>query len=234
MALIYKNEAVIFDLDDLLFKEFDFVRSAFWSIAKMISPEKSKVLFRSMMVQYFSGNAVFDWLYNDHLKQDSDFTVSALLEIYRNHKPDITLSADVFNFLSKLKNNGNMIGLITDGRSISQRNKIEALGLLNWIDGFTISEDIGFEKPSQEPYRYFMEKFKAQNYVYIADNYNKDFIAPNQLGWRTIALSDNGLNVHSKKENLDSLTFPQEVVESFKELEISEESMSDVVNKLGR
>lgn len=228
MALIYKREAVIFDLDDLLYKEFDFVRSGYWTIAKIISPDDPKVLFRSMMVQYFSGNAVFDWVYNVYLKQDSNFKVNALLEIYRNHKPDITLSADVFNFLSKLKNNGNMIGLITDGRSISQRNKIEALGLLNWIDGFTISEDIGFEKPSQEPYRYFIEKFKAQNYIYIADNYNKDFIAPNQLGWRTIALSDNGLNVHSKKENLDFHAFPQEVIENFKELEISEDSLSDV------
>lgn len=220
MALIYKNEAVIFDLDDLLYKEFDFVRSGFWSIAKMISPDEPKVLFRSMMVQYFLGNAVFDWLYNDYLKQDSDFTVNSLLEIYRNHKPDITLSSDVFNFLSKLKDNANMIGLITDGRSISQRNKIEALGLSTWIDGFTISEDMGFEKPSPEPYRFFMEKFKAQKYVYIADNYNKDFIAPNQLGWRTIALSDNGLNIHLRKENLGSLHFPQEVIESFKELEI--------------
>lgn len=231
MALIYKNEAVIFDLDDLLYKEFDFVRSGFWSIAKVVSPDEPKLLFRSMMVQYFSGNAVFDWVYNDYLNQESDFTVNVLLEIYRNHKPDISLSADVFNFLTKLKNNGNLIGLITDGRSLSQRNKIEALGLSSFIDGFTISEDIGFEKPSQEPYKFFMAKFKAKDYVYIADNYNKDFIAPNQLGWRTIALSDNGLNVHLRKKNMDSITFPKEVIESFKELEINSGNRNDFVNK---
>lgn len=222
MVQIYKDEVVVFDLDDLLFKEFDFVRSGFWSVARLVGGSEAKKLFKLMMVQYFSGNAVFDWICEQYLTPGSPFKSEALLEIYRTHKPDLSLSAEVSHFLSQLKDNGNQMGIITDGRSITQRNKIEALGLKQWINEFTISEELGSEKPSEVPYRHFMERFPGKSFVYIADNYNKDFIAPNQLGWRTIALTDNGLNVHTKREDLDAgSSSPQEVISNFLELEVS-------------
>jgi putative hydrolase of the HAD superfamily len=229
MVQIYKNEAVIFDLDDLLYKEFDFVRSAFWFIARSIAKREAKNLFRLMMVHYFSGNAVLDWLYADYLKGQGLYTRDSLLEMYRNHKPDISLNSDVFVLLSKLKENGNFIGLVTDGRSVSQRNKIEALGLNNWFDDFSISEESGYEKPSDVPFLYFMERFKVGGFVYLADNYNKDFIAPNRLGWRTIALLDNGLNIHSIKENLDPGNIPGEVISSIREIEVSSACIANLV-----
>lgn len=231
MVQIYKDEAVIFDLDDLLYKEFDFMRSGFWAIARICSEQEPKKLFRLMMVQYFSGNAVLNWLSNEYLASASGHTLSSLLTIYRTHKPDISLSAEVVEVLSLLKKNGNRIGLITDGRSITQRNKIEALKLSRWISDFTISEELGFEKPSEKPFLYFMKKFDSLNFVYLADNYNKDFIAPNQLGWRTIALSDNGLNIHMAKQNLETGYFPAETINSLSELIIDGTCLTDQVDK---
>jgi putative hydrolase of the HAD superfamily len=221
MVQIYKDEAVIFDLDDLLYKEFDFMRSGFWAIARTCSEQEPKKLFRLMMAQYFSGNAVLNWLSNDYLAPKSEHTLRSLLTIYRTHKPDISLSADAVEMLSLLKQNGNRMGLITDGRSITQRNKIEALNLSGWISDFTISEELGFEKPSQKPFLYYMDKFDCRNFVYLADNYNKDFVAPNQLGWRTIALTDNGLNIHAAKQGLDPWYYPAEIISSFSELKIN-------------
>lgn len=221
MVRIFKEEAVIFDLDDLLYKEFDFVRSGFWAIAKLVTKDQPKKLFRLMMAQYFLGNEVLNWLINDYLEGESEFTLNSLLAFYRNHRPDITLGANVQEILSRLKENGNPMGVITDGRSVTQRNKIEALNLKTWMDVFSISEELGYEKPSKEPYLFFMEKFDVSNFVYIADNYNKDFIAPNQLGWRTIALVDNGLNIHTMKENLENVNLPSEVITSLSELIIT-------------
>lgn len=228
MVRIFKEEAVIFDLDDLLYKEFDFVRSGFWAIAKLVTKDQPKKLFRLMMAQYFLGNEVLNWLINDYLKGESEFTLNSLLAFYRSHRPDIMLGANVQEILSRLKENGNPMGVITDGRSVTQRNKIEALNLKTWMDVFSISEELGYEKPSKEPYLFFMEKFDVSNFVYIADNYNKDFIAPNQLGWRTIALVDNGLNIHSMKENLENVNLPSEVITSFSELIISAKSIGDL------
>jgi putative hydrolase of the HAD superfamily len=220
MVQIYRDEAVVFDLDDLLFKEFDFVRSGFWTIASSVAAHEPKKLFKQMMVQYFSGNAVIDWVCNHYLKPGTEFTSEVLLKMYRTHKPDLSLGAEVSEFLTLLKKNDNLMGILTDGRSITQRNKIDALGLDKWITEYTISEELGAEKPSEVPYRYFMERFPGKSFVYIADNYNKDFIAPNQLGWRTIALADNGLNIHTKRKDLDPISTAREVIKSFRELEV--------------
>jgi putative hydrolase of the HAD superfamily len=46
-----------------------------------------------------------------------------LLKLYRNHYPSINLTSENENLLKQLKANGYKLGLITDGRSIQQRNK---------------------------------------------------------------------------------------------------------------
>ena len=220
MARIFKNEAVIFDLDDLLYKEFDFMRSGFWTIARTVETEEPKNLFRMMMARYFLGQSVLDWLCIEYLS-NSEFTVESLLSIYRNHQPDISLAAETEQLLNALKQNGNKIGILTDGRASTQRNKIKALKLENWVDVISVSEECGYEKPAEEPYRFFMEQFKLDRFVYLADNFNKDFIAPNKLGWRTIALLDNGLNIHTRKKELNQLNYPGEVVNSLSEIEVN-------------
>lgn len=225
MVQIYRDEAVIFDLDDLLYKEFDYVRSGYWTIAKLVSDRDFKKVFRLMMVQYFSGQPVLDWLYHDYFNGKCSYSLDSLLTVYRTHKPEISLNSDALALLNSLKNNGNVMGLITDGRSITQRNKIKALELDRWIDDYTISEELGHEKPSQEPYLYFMKKFKADNFVYLADNYNKDFKAPNELGWRTVVLTDNGLNIHTRKDNLEDGFLPRETIGCLNEVMVNNKNI---------
>lgn len=220
MEAMFKDVAVIFDLDDLLFKEFDFVRSGFWTISRLISDDP-KPVFKQMMSEYFSGRGALNWAC-DH-QVSTSYTLEDLLGIYRSHMPDISLSAEAVALLEKLKKNNWKLGLITDGRSQTQRNKIEALKLGRWISEVIISEEFGFEKPSLRPYQYFMELFHADQYIYIADNVNKDFIAPRQLGWWTIALADNGLNVHTAARSLSADYCPDETIQNLSELLVRDE-----------
>jgi putative hydrolase of the HAD superfamily len=220
MVQVYKNEAILFDLDDLLYKEFDFMRSGFWSIAKMIDSDEPKRLFRMMMAQYFLGNKVLDWLCKDYLGEDKKVSFESLLTVYRDHKPDISLTVEARDLLDALKKNGNKIGILTDGRSITQRNKIEALHLNRWVDLICISEECGFEKPSQEPFLQVMSRMQCERFVYMADNFNKDFVAPNKLGWRTIALLDNGLNIHIKRNDLTTPNYPNQTITNLSEIEV--------------
>lgn len=231
MVQIFKNEAVIFDLDDLLFKEFDFMRSGFWEICRLVEPLDPKHLFRLMMAKYFSGEAPLTWLSENYLQDRKLFDMNALLNIYRNHIPDISLVAECVALLDQLKLNGNKLGLITDGRSVTQRNKIEALGLSRWIEDFSISEETGFEKPSFEPYLFFMKKYEIKKFIYIADNYNKDFIAPNKLGWRTIALEDNGLNIHRRTAGLSKSSLPAETIKRLSDLRVSASEYEHMIIK---
>ena len=93
------------------------------------------------------------------------------------------------------------MGVLTDGRSIQQRNKLEALGIENFISEIVISEEIGSEKPNLKNYKHFEKVFGDGQYYYIGDNIKKDFITPNNLNWITIRVLDNGLNIH---KNIDS------------------------------
>ena len=62
-------------------------------------------------------------------KYGIDNPLSDYLNIYRYHHPNISLMQEVSETLDALKEAGCELGVITDGREITQRQKIEALGL---------------------------------------------------------------------------------------------------------
>lgn len=220
---------ICFDLDDTLYKEIDYLKSAYREIAAYAvehchsRADSSFVLsgkaYDEMLMAYEEGNNAFNRL-NEFL--GIDLPVSEYLRIYRCHKPNLSLSDDVVSVLNSLKPSGCIIGLITDGRSIQQRNKIEALGLNQWIkdEDVVISEELGCEKPSSANYEYFMRRYpESEIFMYVGDNLEKDFITPNVLDWQTVCLKDDGRNIH--KQNFDSVSseaMPKNVIESFKEL----------------
>lgn len=201
-------KVVCFDLDDTLYKEIDYLKSAYREVANYAAKHchgcsDSPIIlaakaYDAMLVAYKNGENAFERL-NRFL--GIDLPISECLQIYRNHKPGISLSENVGQTLDTLKANGDIIGLITDGRSVQQRNKIEALGLSRWIanEDIVISEEFGSEKPSPANYEYFMKRYpECSDFTYVGDNLQKDFIAPNALGWTTVCLLDDGRNVHKQ------------------------------------
>jgi putative hydrolase of the HAD superfamily len=216
-----KNKVVIFDLDDTLFNEIDFLISAYNEISQFLSNvqgvDKSK-------------NEIFNYMYSLYLRKKNPFEqvisflniknikTSDLLEIYRNHLPNISLNDDVKEVLDYLKYHKFIIGIITDGRSIQQRNKIKALNLENFISGLVISEEFGSEKPNLENFKFFEIFFPNSNYTYVGDNINKDFIAPNQLNWDTICLLNNGKNIHSQNVLLPDSYLPKRYIKNIIEI----------------
>ncbi len=193
---------ICFDLDDTLYKEIDFLKSAYREIA-LYAAQGDQLLadkaYGEMLQAYKGGANAFHRL-NELLGVETP--VSAYLATYRSHRPDIHLEEDVVATLDAQKASGCTLALITDGRSVQQRNKIAALGLNRWIaDGdIVISEEIGSEKPDEANYRRIMNRHPdADRFVYIGDNPKKDFIAPNRLGWTTVCLLDNGENIHPQR-----------------------------------
>ncbi len=192
------NTVLVFDLDDTLYNEIDFLKSAFSEIALKIANEINidyVEIFCQMQSFYYDNTNVFKETIK---KYNAPFSIEELLHIYRNHKPKIKLSQDKINLLNMLKSMNISLGLLTDGRSIQQRNKIEALGLDDWFSEVVISEEFGSEKPHVENYKYFEKVFGKGKYYYIGDNIKKDFITPNSINWTTICLQDNGVNIHKQ------------------------------------
>lgn len=199
-------KVVCFDLDDTLYKEIDFVESAYREIAE--SEKRPDLLPKMMGWQKNDDNVFFQ--FNKAIGKET--LISEYLKLYRSHYPTISLSDGVEETLNELKNRGITLGLITDGRSISQRNKIKALGLDRWFDNenIIISEETNSDKTEEPNFRYFIKKYRGAEFTYVGDNPKKDFIVPNRLGWKTVMLKDDGRNIHKQEavpvENLPQIT----------------------------
>lgn len=211
--MINPEETILcLDLDDTIYKEIDFFCSG-------VSYVFSKVLNIKLDCDSPFLRTDSDW-FNFVLK-NSSISKEELLNEYRFHTPKLSLPSDSHYLISDSKKKNIPLVLITDGRSCTQRNKLMALNILHEFDLLIISEEVGTEKPNQLNYLKVMEHYPNKKYTYIGDNTNKDFITPNHLGWSTICLRDNGLNIHTQNFNLDFEYLPKEQINSLFEIKIS-------------
>lgn len=215
------KKVVCFDLDDTLYKEIDFLKSAYRHIASLVSnanaPEDE--VYQTLLNTYMQGGNAFATVvqkYGFRL-----FTVEWMLDVYRNHKPQITLDNNTRLTLERLKAEGVTMGIISDGRYAQQMNKIDALGLKEFIneDDIIINTDRSRIKPDRQSFQRFMDKYGKDCYFwYIGDNTAKDFVGPNTLGWTTVCLLDDGRNIHKQDFLQETLAMPQMRIKCLSEL----------------
>jgi putative hydrolase of the HAD superfamily len=213
MLRISNSQYWVFDLDDTLYKEVEFLKSAYMYISHILKSYINKNIYDEMIDYYHNGESTFDIIKQ---KYNFPYSIYELVEMYRNHKPILELPSDTKAFLNILKKNEIKMGLITDGRSITQRNKIESLNIDSFFEKIIISEEFGFSKPSIEVFNCFDNK--KYDCIYVADNTSKDFITPNEIGWLTLCMLDNGINIHKQNFNLAKKYLPQYKIKSFKDL----------------
>jgi putative hydrolase of the HAD superfamily len=214
-----ENPFVIFDLDDTLSPEIDYLKSAYQEIALFILQNTKSQIYDEMLQRHFRKENVFYWILNKYKEQLSGYSLDFFLSIYRNHMPQLTLNSETAQVLEKMANRQIKMGLISDGRSITQRNKLKALGIEKYFSDIIISEEFGSEKPDTRNYLYFEKKYPGHSFYYVGDNTLKDFIVPKQLGWKMICLKDCGNNVH--KQCFDDLMEDLILISSFREIHIS-------------
>ncbi|MFV0173154.1 HAD family hydrolase [Empedobacter falsenii] len=208
-----KAKYIIFDLDDTLMYEIDFLKSAYKEISTLVDKENQEELFKLMLIKYHEGENVFDFLINNY----TNFSKEQLLQMYRNHFPNVSLNEGADDLLKKIKSKGYKLGLITDGRSVTQRNKLKALKIEDLFDKIIVSEEFGSTKPDERNFKIFLEN-DIEEYYYIADNTKKDFVTPNKLGWTSICILNKGFNIHKQDFNLDQQFLPQLKINSLNEL----------------
>jgi putative hydrolase of the HAD superfamily len=185
-------QCMIFDLDDTLYLERDFVRSGFEAVGQWCAEVLGLSGVRELTQEYFESGRrgdIFDAVLERLDVQNRNETVKAMVHVYREHAPDIALALDAVRCLSTLKGQFHL-GLLTDGNSITQWRKIQALGIQQMFDEIVVTGDWGAEffKPNLRGFRHLERQFNcpSANFVYIADNPSKDFTAPHELGWKTV------------------------------------------------
>ncbi len=175
-------EAVIFDLDDTLYSEKEYVRSGYHKIAEHFrKPE----LAEQMWAVFLRGGRAIDEVLAAH---GMEANKEEALRIYRFQEPNIHLYPSVAEMLERIRMT-KKVGIITDGRPEGQWAKIRALGIQ--VDRIIVTDELGgieYRKPNEKAFILMRELLSTQykQMAYIGDNVKKDFIAPEHLGMRTI------------------------------------------------
>lgn len=174
---------VLFDLDDTLISEDEYVKSGYHHVAKIIENKyliNYKDVYKRLYLLYRqSTRNVFDRLldqYNvKYIKED----ILLLVNEYRNHIPTIYFYEDVLPVIEKLKMRNIKIGIISDGYLSTQYNKADVLNLYSIFDKVIFTEELGKEywKPHPKAFEIMKEYFNVEyeEILYIGDNPQKDF-----------------------------------------------------------
>ncbi|MFB3902791.1 MAG: HAD family hydrolase [Acidobacteriota bacterium] len=192
-------QAVVFDLDDTLYPERDYVLSGFravadWSAAHLQIP--AEIGYSSLCQLYEAGirGDTFDcWL---SLQGKDKGLVPTLVELYREHEPRIRLFPEVPVLLRELRQRFSL-GLLSDGYLSVQRKKIAVLGLATCFDAVMFTDQLGREywKPSCKPFELMLRQLdvrEADKAIYVADNPLKDFLGAKEVGMQTVRIRRSG------------------------------------------
>lgn len=215
---VSNNSFFVFDLDDTLFPEIDFLKSAYRQIATGLFSKIKIDIYESMWSRYNNKENVFAWIVQEYGESVPDISLTSLLKEYREHIPVIQLAGETAAFLQEMSQYSIPAGIITDGRSITQRNKLRALGIDTYFQEIIISEEFGSEKPDERNYIYFENKYPGKDFYFFGDNTAKDFVVPAKLGWKTICLKDTGMHVH--QQDFGTAPVPDFIISNFQEIRL--------------
>ncbi|NCC61057.1 MAG: HAD family hydrolase [Verrucomicrobiae bacterium] len=190
-------KGVVFDIDDTLYFECDYVRSGFQYVAYILEKNgfysKDK-LFNCLWIGFQSGirGKNFDLLFKKFPVLSKYLSIQKLVGIYREHVPNIHLNVEITDIVRQFKKDNVFLGIVSDGPLVSQRAKASALGLNNIFDEVVLTDKWGrdYWKPHHRAFEFLEKKsgLLPEFMLYIGDNPKKDFITPNSRGWKTIRL----------------------------------------------
>lgn len=176
-------KAVIFDLDDTLISEYDYIMSGFNYVAEMLAKKyhSSASYIYEILIRLFKDNSknVFNRLLDKLNIAYSNKDILSLVKEYRGHIPNISFYDDVMPLIDYLKVKNIKIGIITDGYIESQKRKLEKVNAYNLFDYIIITDELGkeFWKPHPKPFEMMKGFFGVEfdEMMYIGDNPEKDF-----------------------------------------------------------
>ena len=179
---------ILFDLDDTLYSEKDYVRSGFSQVANLF-PERNEAEAR-LWTFFLENRPAIDCLLTERHITDANFK-ERCLQVYRFHRPQISLYPGVREMLLRMREQKKKLGLITDGRPEGQQAKIDALKIRDVFDKIIVTDELGgtsFRKPNPKAFELMAEWFGAsfESMCYVGDNKTKDFDAPEKLGMHLI------------------------------------------------
>lgn len=193
---------VVFDIDDTLYLERDYVRSGFLAVDALLRARRLEGFFEKAWEAFQSGlrRTIFDETLAAMGHSGQPELIAEMVEAYRGHVPTLALLPDAAECLNRLHTKV-ALAAITDGPLASQRAKAAALDLARWCRPIVCTEELGpgLGKPHVAAFQLIESEtgHRGSQCAYVADNPVKDFKAPAALGWRTVRIRRPG-GLHEK------------------------------------
>jgi putative hydrolase of the HAD superfamily len=141
---------------------------------------------------------VFNRMLSELELDQSQATVKNLVQIYRNHQPQITFFPDVLPAIEKLHQQKIRTGIITDGYYQAQLLKIQAVKADQYFDPIICTDKWGvnFWKPHPQSFEAMRSELQLQfeEMVYVGDNPAKDFYIGAVVPIKTIRILRGGVH----------------------------------------
>ena len=204
-------KAVVFDLDDTLVSEKEYIKSGYRHIAEVIGQRfninKDQVYIDLFQLFRESPHNVFNRLYEKYHIEYSKEMIIDLVNEYRGHFPDVQYYDDVMQCLNELKVLGIKIGIITDGYAQAQRQKLKAVEADMYFDEIIVTDELGrdYWKPHPKAFEIIKERFGVSfdEMIYVGDNPGKDFYISTIYPIKTVRIFRDG--VHKDNFYLDGI-----------------------------
>ena len=186
-------QAIVFDLDDTLYPERQYVLSGFQAVAKWAEqafgiPAAQGLSELQHLFETGVRDDTFDRWLAMHCVQSVE-SVRALVAVYRQHEPILSSFPGVPALLLSLRKSYR-VGLVSDGYVTVQRRKLDALQLKPLFDAIVFSDELGREnwKPSTKPFCEIVRRLDVDpiRTAYVADNPTKDFLGARCVGLYTL------------------------------------------------
>lgn len=199
-------KAIIFDLDDTLISEKEYIKSGYHHISEVIEKgfdiNKTQIFNDLMALFTQSPQNIFNRFYDKYDIKYSEEMIIALVNEYRAHFPDIQFYDDVRRFLNGLRKTKIKIGIITDGYAVAQRQKLKAVEADKYFDEIIVTDEIGrdYWKPHPRAFELMKDKMEVdfEEMIYVGDNPEKDFYISTVYPIKTVRIMRKDL-VHSSK-----------------------------------
>ena len=199
-----KVKMIIFDMDDTLYPERDFVVKGYEEVSRYVVEKHGLFIEDELRRRFHEGQRgdLFTLVLKSMEASLPEKEIRKMVNIYRTHSPRISPYTDSA-VIKELKAAGYKIGLVSDGWESVQKRKWQSLGLSDLFDHVVFTDELGLEfwKPHTKPFELICEQAEVDynEAVYIADNPLKDFKAPNDLGMHSLRVRRFG-GEHSLKE----------------------------------
>jgi putative hydrolase of the HAD superfamily len=186
------RRAIVFDLDDTLYRERRFALSGYRAVALAVERDfglSGASAFKSLALSLRRGRralAFQDLAASCGLPGSS---VPAWIECYRNHVPQLRLLPEVRRTLDDLRRRWR-VGVLTNGPTVVQAAKVAALGLDPLVDAVTYADQFGGGKPSPEAFLEILARLDADpgRTVFAGDDPHRDIAGARRVGMKTVYL----------------------------------------------